>query len=101
MRPRRSGAKPTTRSRKMLTSQKVVAKKPAGIRVYKREETIAIEQSGKVDVAIMDNPAARRAAIHRCTKDVANCDDIETQTKWAAIKNAPPGKGKNQALGFR
>ena len=97
---RRGGVKPTTHSQKVLTSQKVVAKKPAGIHVYKREETIAIEQGDKVDVAILDKPAARKAAIKRCTTAVANCDDVKTQTKWAAIKNAPPGKRKNQALGF-
>ena len=76
------GAKPTTKSQ---TSQKSAATNPGS----------------QICVAIWDNRPTRQAAIRFCTTAVANCDDIDTQTKWAAIVNALPGTRRNQALGFR
>ena len=98
---RRGCVKPTTRSQKVLSLQKVVAKKPAGTKWKKREETIAMEQGCKVDASILDTRVSRNAAYGRCTTAVANCNDMETKMKWSTILNAPPGKPKQQALWFR
>ena len=98
---RRGCVKPTTRSQKVLSSQKVVAKKPAGTKQKKREETIAMEQGFKVDASILDSHASRNAAYSRCTTAVANDNDMETKMKWSTILNAPRGKLREQALWFR